>query len=163
MFVKHRLARLFFLCMMSMSATAHAEIDVQTQRIAHGVRVWYAPSSQVPVVDIQISFEGAGYASDPAGKEGRAALAAAMLTQGAGTLDALAFQRALDDGALQLSAHVSADRLTIHLHALREQAKRGGELLAMALAQPQLAEADLTRIKTAMQAQLAQLEETPNY
>ena len=159
--IKHGL--IAALSMLVFHSAAHAAIEVETKRLGHGVQVWYAASPQVPVVDVQLVFEGAGYASDPAGREGRAALAAAMLTEGAGTLDALAFQRALDDGALQLTASVSADQLTIHLHGLREQAKRGGELLAMALAQPQFAAADLSRIKTAMQAQLAQLQETPDY
>jgi zinc protease len=142
---------------------AYAAIEVETKRIGHGVSVWYAASPHVPVVDIQLVFEGAGYASDPAGREGRAALAAAMLMEGAGTLDALAFQRALDDGALQLNASVTTDQLVIHLHGLRDQVQRGGELLALALAQPQFAPTDLSRMKTTMQAQLAQMQETPDY
>ena len=161
MCIKRAIATLCGLILLS--TAAHASIEVETTRLSHGVHVWYASSPQVPVVDIQLVFEGAGYASDPAGREGRAAIAAAMLTEGAGNLDALAFQRALDDGALQLTASVTPDHLTIHLHGLRDQAKRGGELLAMALAQPQFAAADLARIKTAMLSQLAQLQETPNY
>lgn len=147
----------------AIAAPGHAAIEVKTSRISHGVKVWYAESNQVPVVDIRLSFEGAGYASDPAGKEGRAALAAAMLTQGAGNLDALGFQRALDDGALQLSAVVEADRLIIRLHALRDQVERGGELLTLALAQPRFAPADLEREKTALITRIAQLNETPDY
>lgn len=142
---------------------AQAAVEVKTTRLGHGVKAWYAESAQVPVIDIEISLEGAGYASDPAGKEGRAALAAAMLTQGAGSLDALQFQQALEDGAIQLDTQLLADRLIIRLHCLRDQVARGGELLSLALSQPRLAAADLAREKTSLSTQISQLEETPDY
>jgi zinc protease len=153
-----RIAALVFV-----AAPAQAAISVDTTRIGHGVHAWYSASQTVPVVDIQISFEGAGYASDPAGKEGRASLAASMLTEGAGPLDALAFQQALEDGAITLSASSDADRLTIHIHALREQAVRAGELLAMALKEPRFAEDDLARVKAETATMLVQLNESPQY
>lgn len=149
------------LCLFALPA--QAAIEVETVRIAHGVRAWYAASESVPVVDVEISFEGAGYAGDPAGKEGRAALAAAMLTEGAGSYDALAFSQALEDGAIELTASSSADRVTIHLRALREEAVRAGELLALALKEPRFAEEDLARVKAEMQTLLVRLEESPGY
>jgi len=142
---------------------AHAKIDVDTVRVAHGVRAWYSASPTVPVVDIEISFEGAGYASDPAGKEGRAALAASMLTEGAGSYDALAFQQALEDGAIELSASSSADRMTIHVRALREQAMYAGELLALALKEPRIAKEDLARVKAQTTTMLARFNESAGY
>lgn len=154
-----------FLGVLALLSPLHAQaaLEVKTERLGHGVKAWYAESHTVPVVDILISFDGAGYASDPAGKEGRAQLAALMLTQGAGDMDALSFQRALDDGAIQLNTQVNADRLIIHLHALHDQTKRGGALLAKALSAPLLAADDLTRMKTALLGQLSQLQESPDY
>jgi zinc protease len=144
-------------------APAHAALRVDDVRIAHGVRAWYVASDTVPVVDVQISFEGAGHASDPAGREGRAALAAAMLTEGAGNYDALAFAQAMEDGAIEISASSSADRLTIHVRALREQAMRAGELLALALREPRFAEEDLARVKAQVTTGLLAMEESPAY
>lgn len=143
--------------------SAAQALEVETARIAHGVRAWYAPSDLVPVVDIQISFEGAGYASDPSGHSGRAALTAAMLTEGAGDYDALAFSEALEDGAIRLSASSSADRFTIHLHALRDQAEQAGKLLAIALRDPQFAPQDMARVKAEMTSMLTRLEESASY
>src|SRR5690606_38697996 len=80
----------------AVAAPALASVDVETTRLGHGVRAWYAASQAVPVVSVAISIEGAGYAGDPMGKEGRAALAAAMLTEGAGPYDALGFAQALE-------------------------------------------------------------------
>lgn len=154
------LAMAVLACMLPTLASA---MEVETVRVAHGVRAWYAEAETVPVIDVQISFEGAGFASDPAGKEGRAALVAAMLTEGAGPYDALSFQQALDDGAIEISASSSADRLTIHVRALREQAVRAGELLALALKEPRFAPEDLARVKAETTAMLRRMEESAGY
>lgn len=156
-------SKIFALMAMAVALPAQAAIEVETVRIAHGVRAWYAASATVPVVDVEISLEGAGYASDPAGKEGRAALAAAMLTEGAGPYDALAFAQAMEDGAIEISATSSADRLVIHVRALREQAVRAGELLALALKEPRFAPEDLARVKAEYGTMLARLSESADY
>lgn len=149
--------------MCGLALPAHAGVDVETVRIAHGVRAWYAASETVPVVAVQISIEGAGFASDPSGKEGRAALAAWMLTEGAGPYDAQAFQQALEDAAIDLSIDSSADRLVISVRALREQAERAGELLALALKEPRFAPDDLARVKAQTLTQLKRLNESADY
>lgn len=146
-----------------MPLTAHAELQVETARLGHGVRAWYANNANVPVVHVMLSFQGAGSVSDPAGQAGRAALAANLLTEGAGSLDALAFQQAMEAHAISISAEVDQDRLTIHVHALREHAAKAGELLAMALTQPQFAEADVQRVKMQTASMLARLQESSSY
>jgi zinc protease len=146
-----------------MCGSALAAVEVKTTGIGHGIKAWYVENDTVPVFDLVLSFEGAGYASDPQGKAGRAAFAAAMLTEGAGTLDSVAFRRALEAQAISLDASVDEDRLTIHVYGLREYAPRAGELLALALTQPQLAEADQARIKTQMNSLLSRLSERPGY
>jgi len=145
------------------SSVAHAAITVETTSVGHGVKVWYAQNPSAPVVDVVLSFEGAGSASDPEGKGGRAAFAASMLTEGAGSLDSVAFRRALDEKAISLSVNTSDDRLQIHVYCLREHAKRAGELLALALSKPLLAEADQARMKSDITSLLARLNERPGY
>jgi zinc protease len=145
------------------ATNAHAAITVETTSIGHGVKAWYAQNPSAPVVDVVLSFEGAGSTSDPEGKGGRAAFAASMLTEGAGSLDSAAFRRALEEKAITLSVDTSDDRLQIHIYCLRENAARAGELLAMALAQPLLAEADQQRMKSDIISLLARLDERPGY
>ena len=142
---------------------ASAAVEVETARIGHGVSAWYATSATVPVVHVVLSFEGAGSVSDPASMAGRAAIAASMLTEGAGQYDAVGFQRALEDKAIDITAESSDDRLTIHVHALRDQAEAAGKLLALALSQPRFDEADLARVKTQTLSMLARMEENPSY
>ena len=142
---------------------AHAAVTVEKTRVGHGVSAWYVESDAVPVVHVVLSFEGAGSVSDPTGKAGRAALAAAMLNEGAGPYSSVHFQQALEDKAIEMSADASDDRLTIHIHALREQAVEAGKLVALALSQPHFAPNDLARVKDQTRSLLARLEETPNY
>ena len=146
-----------------LAPAAHAAIEVETTSLGHGVKAWYVTNDAVPVVDVLLSFEGAGSASDPEGKGGRAAFAAAMLTEGAGTLDSAAFRRALDENAITMDASSEDDRLKIHIYCLREHAARAGELLAMALKQPLLAEADQTRMRADLSSVIARYDEQPGY
>lgn len=151
------------LCVALMAPAAQAAVRVDTVRLGHGVRAWYSASDTVPIVDVEISFEGGGFAGDPAGREGLATLAAAMLNEGAGPYDALAFNQALEDGAIEMSFNSTADRMTVHVRALREQAVRAGELLALALGQPHFAEDDLARVKAQMQTALKRQQESADY
>jgi zinc protease len=160
--MRSKLAMLgWVLCLIAPSA--HAAIEVETSSIGHGVKAWYATNDSVPVIDVVISFEGAGYASDPEGKAGRAAFAAAMLTEGAGDMDSAAFRRAMDEKAITINASTDEDRLKIHIYGLREHALRAGQLVALAIKSPLLAEADQARMKADLSSMLARLEERPGY
>lgn len=154
---------LYWVAVMLMAPMANAAMHVETTRIGRGVSVWYATNDAVPVVDVILSFEGAGSASDAEGKAGRAAFAAALLTEGAGNLDSRAFREALEEKAIQIQASTDADRLKIHIYCLRQHATRAGQLLALALAQPTLAEGDQARMKADIRSLLARLEERPGY
>ncbi len=145
------------------SVPAHAAVEVETTSLGHGVKAWYATNDTVPVVDMVLSFEGAGHASDPAEKAGRAAFAASLLTEGAGTLDSSAFRRALEEKAITMDIEAEQDRLRVHIYCLREHAVRAGELLALALSKPQLAEADQARMKADLSSLLARMAERPDY
>ncbi|MFM9889253.1 MAG: M16 family metallopeptidase [Rickettsiales bacterium] len=153
----------FILAVMLLSTPAFAAIEVETTRLGHGVSVWYAANNRVPVVDVVLSFEGAGSASDAEGKSGRAAFAASLLNEGAGDLDSASFQRTLEEHAITLQASTDHDRLQVHVHCLREDAPRAGELLALALSRPRLDPADQARIKEELGGLLQRLDESAGY
>lgn len=144
-------------------APAALAVEVKTASLGHGVEAWYVPNETVPVVDVVLSFEGAGSASDPEGKGGRATFAASMLTEGGGELNSAQFQKMLDEHAISMQVEAEEDRLKIHIYCLREEAKRAGELLAMALAKPRFEEADQARMKQAILSELRRMEEMPSY
>ncbi len=138
-------------------------LSVETVSLGNQTDAWMARDATLPIVDVLLSFEGAGTASDPSGKEGRAAFAAAMLTEGAGKLSALEFARALDAEAIQLSVDAQSDRVLVRVRALRENAARAGQLLTLALTKPTLAAPDIERIRQAFLTHLALLSEEPGY
>ncbi len=151
------------LIVLGFTAPAQAAIEVKTTSVGHGVEAWYATNKAVPVVDVVLSFEGAGAAHDPAEKGGLAAFSAAMLGEGAGEMSAQDFARALDEHAITLDFHADEDRLTVHVYCLREHAKRAGELLALAISKPPLAAADVARVKGQVASLLTRLSERPGY
>lgn len=155
--------RVLVMLLALLPVVALAAIPVDTARLGEGVRVWYSSSANVPVVHASLSFEGAGSISDPAARSGRAALAAAMLSEGAGDRDSLAFHRALEDKAIEIRFDATDDRLRVDIHCLREHAQAAGELLAQALTAPRFAEDDLARVRTQTVSYLARLEESPNF
>lgn len=158
-----RFRPLLALILFLLAQPAQAMHAVSTLSLRDGAAVWYVRNDTLPIVDILLSFEGAGSAGDPSGREGRAAFAAAMLTEGTKDHDALAFARALEDRAITLETRVSEDRLTVHVRCLREEAKEAGKLLAAALLTPRFAEEDIARIRDVTMTRLALLEEDPDY
>ncbi len=78
-------------------------------KLANGIKLIYFHRPELPLMNLSIQFS-AGAAGDPAEKSGLASMTAAMLDQGAGDLDADAFNKALDALGAQFSA--SAGRLT---------------------------------------------------
>lgn len=161
--MRRNILTFFFLCGTLAAMPALAEISVKTTNLGYGVTAWYAPSEAIPVVDVLIVFENAGGAHDPAGKEGLASFTASMLSEGAGTLDAQSFARALDAQAITLDFRADDDRIVVHLYCLREYAVEAGRLLALALGSPTFAASDMARVKTQFYSLQSQLVESPDY
>lgn len=155
--------RALLFMLLALPSFARAEIAVETARLGHGVRVWYSESAAVPVVHVAMSFEGAGSISDPAGKAGRATLAAGMLNESVGPYDSTRFQQLLANKAIDFSIDASEDRLRIDIHCLRDHAEEAGRLVALALSEPQFADGDLQRVKAQLTSMLARMEESPAY
>lgn len=124
---------------------------------------WLVESHNVPAITVQMAFRGAGVVSDAAGQEGRAQMAAALLSEGAGDLNALQFQQALEDHAIKLSFSVNKDALEVEMQTLSEHADKAFELLGLALSKPRLDADAVARVKAQQHAALRQMEEEPRY
>ena len=143
---------------------AHAaELEVKTVLFAKEREAWLIESHDVPVVTVKLAFRDAGSATDPAKKQGRAQMLAALLNEGAGDMDALSYQKALESLAIKLSFGVDKDMLTAEMETLSENRAKAFELLAVALANPRLDADAIARVKGQMHAALRQEEEDPRY
>jgi zinc protease len=121
---------------------------------------WLAEERSVPVVSIAWSWAG-GAALDPDGQEGRAALMAALLTEGAGDLDANAFADALRDEAIELRFSADRDSFEGSLRALLPALPEAIRLARLAMTAPRFDAAAVQRQRARAIAAARQNAETP--
>jgi len=122
---------------------------------------WLVEDHAVPVVALVAAIDG-GAAQDPAGKAGAASLLANLLDEGAGDLDDEAFHRALDEAAIEFSAHADRDAFRVQLRTLAKNLDRAGDLAAMALNAPRFDEGPLERVRAQMTAGLRRQANDPD-
>jgi zinc protease len=150
------LAALFLL----LPLTPALAVDVQTLNPARGEEVWFVEDHTVPMIAISAAFP-AGSAYDPQGKDGLAAFAAALLDEGAGNMRSTAFQTALSDRAIRLSASPGRDYLVVSLVTLSSHAKEAFKLLGLALSKPRFDDDAVARVRAQILSALKQDEEEP--
>ena len=130
-------------------------LDVQIVRGPEtGVEAWLVEDHSVPVVSISFAFLHAGSAADPPDKSGLAHLAAATLDEGAGEMDAAAFQDALAARAIEMSFSADRDALTGRVRALTEHRDEALRLLTLALTAPRFDPEPVERMRGAAMARL---------
>lgn len=121
-------------------------MDVQRIESPSGLVAWFVRDTTVPVVAVEISIAG-GAVADPAGKEGLAALAADLLTEGAGPYDGQAFAARLEDASVSLDLNAGSDFIRGGFRAPSRNAAEAFRLLGLALSQPRFAPEDIERVR----------------
>lgn len=147
---------------------AHAAIPIEHWTHASGARVYLVPSPSLPMLDVQLNFDG-GSRRDPAGQAGLASATADLLS--AGVL-AHAGQPALDENQLseawvdlgaQFGAQAGGDRFSVSLRSLTEPdlLERAVALAARQLAAPAWTPSVWRRDRERMLAALLEAETRP--
>ncbi|MEM0906282.1 MAG: pitrilysin family protein [Pseudomonadota bacterium] len=122
-------------------------IEIQEVVSERGIKAWLVSDDTVPLIAVDVAFKGAGSAQDPDGKAGRANIMAALLDEGAGDLDSVAFQTAMQDNAVRLGFDATRDHLYGDMRALSASIGTGFELMRLALMTPRFDETALNRIR----------------
>ena len=112
-----------------------------------GIEAWLVRDSTVPVVALNFAFTG-GSSQDPAGRAGLANMTAALLDEGAGDLDAAAFQERLERQAIEIRFNTDRDHFRGSLRTLTERSGDAFELLRLAITAPRFDAAAIERIRT---------------
>lgn len=107
-----------------------------------GITAWLVRETSVPLITVEFAFTG-GAAQDPADKAGTANLMASLLDEGAGDLDANAFQERLDRKAVQMGFRAGRDHIRCTLRTLAENRDEAFDDLRLALTQPRFDTADV--------------------
>ena len=134
-------------------APASTAVRVQVVTTPRGLSFWLVESFAVPVVSLEFAFRGGG-SQDPIEKAGLGNMLAGLLDEGAGDLDSQAFQRALDEKAVEMSFHNDRDQMTGRMRTLKKNLDRAGELLGLAVNAPRFDEEPFARVREHMNARL---------
>lgn len=132
----------------------------QKATLSSGLTLLVAENQALPLVSFSLVIRG-GSAVDPAGQAGLTALTYAMLDEGAGDLDALAFADRLADLGAGFGAASDRDSGALSISGLSKNADPMLGLLALAATQPRLQAADFERVKAQTLAAMERRRSSP--
>lgn len=144
-----------------LGAPAAFAVNIQRVVTPGGIEAWLVTENTLPILSIAFAFSG-GSTQDPPGKIGTASLMTAMLDEGAGDLDAAAFQAILDRDSIRLSFGADRDYVTGSLRTLTATSEEAFRLLKLALTAPRFDAEPLERIRTQTLANLKRAERDPS-
>jgi zinc protease len=157
-----KLITLFALIGFGFSVNALAVPKIQTWTSDAGAKVMFVPADSLPMVDVRVVFD-AGGARD-GDLPGLATFTNALLTEGAGELDAAAFAENIESRGIQIGSSSLRDMAWLTLRSLTdpEVLSVGLTRLSEALAQPRFDQDAIDRIRDQMHAVLRQQEQSPS-
>ena len=129
-------------------------MNIQQVKSKGGINAWLVESHNVPLFALRFVFEG-GNTQDPAGKEGLANFVTAMMDEGAGPLDANAFQERMEEIAMRMGFEDGRDHLYGSFETLTVNRDKAVELLHHAVKSPRFEQAAVECIKKQLAANLA--------
>jgi zinc protease len=126
-----------------------------------GIEAWLVREPAVPLIAMDFAMQG-GANQDPEEKPGVGHMMASLLDEGAGDLDARAFQERMDRSAVELNFRVQRDEFRGSLRILREKMDEGVELLRLALNAPRFDADAIERNREQMLTALRRETTNPN-
>ncbi|MBN8531187.1 MAG: insulinase family protein [Alphaproteobacteria bacterium] len=118
-------------------------------------------SNAHPMLTLRLVFKGSGGIADSEGKEGLATMLAAMLKEGAGDMDAIAFKRRLERHGIELSFEADTDNLMVNLRCLTRDRDEAFRLLRLAITEPRFDSEAVARVRSEMLSRQRQIENAP--
>ncbi|MDE0718436.1 MAG: pitrilysin family protein [Rhodospirillaceae bacterium] len=116
-------------------SAASAAVEVRKVISRSGIVAWLVEDHSNPILSMSFGFR-AGGSFDPAGKEGLAELTSILLDEGAGPMDALAFQKKLENLSIRLNFEVGRDQFHGALRTLSRNSDAAFEMIGLALTRP---------------------------
>jgi zinc protease len=158
MTVTRRLALAGLLSLVALPASAGVEIKEVTTPL--GIKAWLVEDRSTPVVALSFSFDG-GSARDPEGQKGVSSLASALLTDGAGTMNAEAFKQRLEDIATSLSFGSGLDTVSGSMRMLSANRVDAFDMLRQAVTAARFDTDRIEQRRAQMIAGLNQADQRP--
>jgi zinc protease len=144
-----------------LAAPAAAATRIERVVSPGGIEAWLVRETSVPLIAMDFAFAG-GANQDPAVKPGVGHMVASMMDEGAGELDARAFQEQLEKNAIELNFRVQRDEMRGSLRMLDSRRDRGFDLMRLALTAPRFDDEAIERIRAQMLTSLRRETTNPN-
>lgn len=135
---------------------------VVESRLSNGAQLLVSEQRNLPLVVIGIVVD-AGGRWDPADRAGVANLTAELLTEGTTSRSAATIKEQIDAVGGSLSVDADADYTVMQLRVLKSDVVSGVSLLSDLLLHPAFAEAELSRRKEAVLAQIRAQRDDPSH
>ncbi|MEM8574356.1 MAG: pitrilysin family protein [Pseudomonadota bacterium] len=135
-------------------------MNIQEVTSPGGIKAWLVESHGNPLIAMRFAFFG-GAAQDAPGKEGQAYFVTSMMDEGAGELDATAFQERAQSLAMKLDFDASRDVMLGSLQTLTENKDEVFDLARLAMAEPRFDENAMERVREQILAGLKYDENDP--
>lgn len=126
-----------------------------------GIEAWLVREPSVPLIAMDFSFRG-GANQDTAIKPGIAYMAASLLDDGAGDLDAKAFHQRLEELAVELRFQAGRDHITGSMRMLKDRQDQAFDLLRLALTAPRFDADAIERVRAQILSALRRETTSPN-
>ena len=144
-----------------LAAPVQATAPVQVLTSPGGVGYWLVEEHAIPMVALEISFEG-GAATDPEAQTGAARFLSAMLDEGAGDLDSVAFSTQAQLLAANFSFSAGRDDFSVSARMLSDNLEESVALLRLALTAPRFDPEPLSRVRGQILSSIRSDEADPN-
>lgn len=156
-----RLIALLAVGLVLLAPPAARAFEVERVVSPGGIEAWLVADDSVPILSLSLAFRG-GSSADPAGKEGVAQFVAAMLNEGAGDLDAEAYQNRIADLSVDLEIGADRDDFAMTVRMLNESRDEAIDLLRLALTSPRFDPDAMERIRAQIQSSISYNATDPN-
>ena len=142
-------------------AVAVAEVDIEEHTSDGGQLFWLVQEHSIPIVSIEIGFANGAW-GDPEGKEGVTRFAISMLGEGAGDMDAIAYEQYADDISARIGFGAGRDNSSASARFLVETLDAGVDLFALSMTQPRFDEEPVERTRRQILSSIESAKTSPS-
>ena len=147
---------------LTLTATlAAAAVEIEEITTPGGIEAWLVNEPSIPFVALEIRIEG-GASLDAPGKRGATNLMMALIEEGAGDMDARAFQTRREELAARFRFNAGDDLVSISAEVLTENRDEALALLRDALVTPRFDQDAIDRVRAQVLSGIASDAKRPN-
>jgi zinc protease len=146
-----------------LSTAQAAEVDgMKIERVVSpgGIEAWLVESHANPLIAVRFAFRG-GATQDDEGKDGLAYFVSAMMDEGAGELNSIAFQERAQELAMRMDFDAGRDVMLGNVQTLTANRDEVFDLVRLAMAKPRFDQDAIERVRAQILAGLKFDENDP--